>query len=715
MRHIACLLRPMLASAFCLAISSVHAQQRTWTTTADFNSGVHLNTSAAIVPNELRMSPQGSAPTPYLSIPIGGRRLASFAGYPYTPGRIARLDTRTGVVLGDYRCVPDQLESSPSRAVVDSQGNTWVTSQYASSGTVSVTKIGIIVGGTRYFKISEGVYVLDPIGEYVKDPQYTTGVDRDGDGYIRTSRGLGYSLAWNATAGRDLDSSITPGNDGIVEEADDELILVFKRFPGTTGESDNFYSRGNSIDPEDNVWFGRHENFTPKLTKVDSQTGVDLINFTGPRAGYTQLWIGGKIVASTALGMTITDAVTGTTVNAPAGTYGAIAPLSATEVVCPGINSNEVARVLDINTGAVVRTFPTQHGDARGITVGTDGDIWICSRVLSIAGTMGVFRYRPDGTLVKRFETGLNPSGVGVDADGNIWVTHVKSDYAVKINPTLDGGLGRIVGNVYLGIGSYNYSDGTGATSVTVGRDAEWRGIYDSFRPNLKWGVVSWNATVPSGTQMEVYARSANQLLQLNGQGWTQIPASGFNLSGLVQGRYVEMRVRMSRDENITASPSLRDLTVRFAPGTISGTTAMEGWLPEGLPNTTMELVPVGGGSPITFNPVELGPLGAWAITTTNRGDHELYVKSSHWLRQKLPNFITITDNGVHGLGFYLLNGDCDGDNEVGPGDFAILADAFLSVDGDPNWNVVADLDGDGEVGPGDFGLLSTNFLAAGD
>jgi len=61
-----------------------------------------------------------------------------------------------------------------------------------------------------------------------------------------------------------------------------------------------------------------------------------------------------------------------------------------------------------------------------------------------------------------------------------------------------------------------------------------------------------------------------------------------------------------------------------------------------------------------------------------------------------------------------LAGGDVDSDNEIGPGDFALLAGAFLSVNGDPNWNDQADLDGDGEVGPGDFSILSANFLQTG-
>lgn len=77
---------------------------------------------------------------------------------------------------------------------------------------------------------------------------------------------------------------------------------------------------------------------------------------------------------------------------------------------------------------------------------------------------------------------------------------------------------------------------------------------------------------------------------------------------------------------------------------------------------------------------------------------------------------VTVDLNGnVPPITITMTNGDIDGDDEVGPGDFAQLAQAFLSADGDPNWNIRADLDGDGEVGPGDFDILASSFLQSGD
>ena len=62
-----------------------------------------------------------------------------------------------------------------------------------------------------------------------------------------------------------------------------------------------------------------------------------------------------------------------------------------------------------------------------------------------------------------------------------------------------------------------------------------------------------------------------------------------------------------------------------------------------------------------------------------------------------------------------LVNGDVDGDNEVTLADYAQLALAFGSAEGDPNWNEFADLDGDLEVTLADYGILARNFGQAGD
>jgi hypothetical protein len=111
---------------------------------------------------------------------------------------------------------------------------------------------------------------------------------------------------------------------------------------------------------------------------------------------------------------------------------------------------------------------------------------------------------------------------------------------------------------------------------------------------------------------------------------------------------------------------------------------------------------------------VTLGLNGAYQFTTSITGNAEVAAKASHWLRRKSTT-VMLTSGQTTIIGYTLINGDCDGDNEVGIGDYAILSAAFNSTPGDPNWDEEADLNGDGEVNIGDYAVLSGNFNQVGD
>lgn len=110
---------------------------------------------------------------------------------------------------------------------------------------------------------------------------------------------------------------------------------------------------------------------------------------------------------------------------------------------------------------------------------------------------------------------------------------------------------------------------------------------------------------------------------------------------------------------------------------------------------------------------VELDSEGGYTVETGLQGEVTLCAKSSHWL-QRCRN-INITENGATVGLISLINGDVDGDNEIGPGDFRDFVHAFMTVPGDPRWNPQADLDGDEEVGPSDFSILASNFGEQGE
>jgi hypothetical protein len=56
------------------------------------------------------------------------------------------------------------------------------------------------------------------------------------------------------------------------------------------------------------------------------------------------------------------------------------------------------------------------------------------------------------------------------------------------------------------------------------------------------------------------------------------------------------------------------------------------------------------------------------------------------------------------------IPGDLNNDGNVGLDDLAVLAKAFGSKPGDPNWNPVADIRGDGRVDLEDLVILASHY-----
>jgi hypothetical protein len=136
--------------------------------------------------------------------------------------------------------------------------------------------------------------------------------------------------------------------------------------------------------------------------------------------------------------------------------------------------------------------------------------------------------------------------------------------------------------------------------------------------------------------------------------------------------------------------------------------------------NALFEIRPTGSTTPIISRRIALGPNGEFALLHKVDagmplvGDFDISVKVSHWLRKTLGP-ITMSGTSVTGLYMLALNGDCDEDNEVTIGDFAIISASFGKSSGDPGFDPMADIDRNDEVDIGDFALMSGNFGALGD
>jgi hypothetical protein len=206
---------------------------------------------------------------------------------------------------------------------------------------------------------------------------------------------------------------------------------------------------------------------------------------------------------------------------------------------------------------------PVQQNRGVAVTPG-DNHVWVAN-----SGVGTVTRLDNDGTIVKVIETGNEPTGVAVDAGGNVWVTNLGSNNAVRIDPTGGSdGLGAVDLTVDLGDGAspYNYSDMTGAVVVgSTSPQGIWAVVQDSGEAGFEWGRITWNtepeASEPAGTEIVVEARTADSEASLGGEQFLPVtngePFSSF-------GRFIEVRVTLKASPE-GLSPVLSDIRVQPA------------------------------------------------------------------------------------------------------------------------------------------------------
>jgi hypothetical protein len=229
-----------------------------WDDPDDFARGTSINVE--VVSGHLQRKPvETTQPLQYLWVAASLR------------GTAVRINTDTGAIEGEYRTAPQNSLKDPSRTTVDLDGSVWVGNR-AEDGQVdgqnkgSIVKIGLVIGG--HWVNAEGV--PDPDGLYLSPPfEYCTCEDRDGDGLIRTSRGLRDVLLWPNSTGADTT--------GGVSTAEDECILRYIR---TTGKK----VRTLAVDEHNDLWVGGYGNYVHE--KRNGFSG-DLVSGTtiSPNAG----------------------------------------------------------------------------------------------------------------------------------------------------------------------------------------------------------------------------------------------------------------------------------------------------------------------------------------------------------------------------------------------------------------------------------------------
>ncbi|MDT8324003.1 MAG: hypothetical protein RRA94_07835, partial [Bacteroidota bacterium] len=392
-----CRIALLMVAAF-LTASAQAQQTKSWTLDADFDEGLMINVNHDVVSDQLQLNHE-SALLPYVNVAASDR------------GTVIRIDANTGDILGEYRTTPEGLTHNPSRTTVDRAGNVWAGNRdqprFPMNGEGSVIKIGVVLGGTRCDRYG----VPNPTGAYLKPPfLYSTAVDRDGDGLIRTSRGLGDINGWSGSS---------------IDDAEDECILLYKNVPARN-------CRHISVDADNDVWVGGYslQNLTRStMMKLDGQTAEILQLHEGLDCG----GYGGLVSAN---GTIFSSSLNGgggpLLMMTPAGV-----PTCLSNVQAYGLAEDpdgyiwsttyQSARLYKLDAaGNVQPGFPIDLNGTlvRGLAVTPDdGHVWI-----ACTGTNTLERRDSDGNLVKEFALDVHttpgrfPTGVAVDYNGRVWV-----------------------------------------------------------------------------------------------------------------------------------------------------------------------------------------------------------------------------------------------------------------------------------------------------
>ncbi|MDZ4805001.1 MAG: LamG-like jellyroll fold domain-containing protein [Candidatus Eisenbacteria bacterium] len=517
---------------------------KTYTLDADFN----LGTLSGIVTNsdQLELSPTSTT-----------WQFAWIANA--SEGTISKVNTQTGKEVGRYYTGPADGGNgygylSPSRTVVDVNGDCWVANRNLSSAHfASVTQI-VTSGGIDWNSNT----IID------------TATDSNNNGQIDP---------WE-----------------ILPWGQDERVVRHYLLGSTIGDQ----ARAMVIDKAGYLWVGLC--ITQQLVKVDatlptatysannpSTAAPSLVSIPVPLAPHTGMPYGmalspnGKLYMSTVnskafeidpglvSGGTIAGPAITETINHGGSNYGIAVDQNCIVWLAirlgPGGQYGCIRWDPTMTLGNPLLGWtisnPGAPGIGRGITVDFNNEIWMACNDSS--NSVVKFSNTPVPNVIGVYPTPSDtPVGVGAAEDGHIIVTPSHNSLWCKIDVNTGAQI-PLPGPELVGYGPYTYSDFTGSQMNMTGlQQGIWSVITDGGSSLLAWNFIGWNELTPVGTSVLVEARIAATLPALAAQSWTIIGTSG-PLGSPIPGRYIETRVRLQRSAECGVpfvTPVLYDLTV---------------------------------------------------------------------------------------------------------------------------------------------------------
>ena len=516
-----------------------------YTLDADFDRGTLQDVNHDAPNNDQLQLNRSTVFFPYVNVAASAR------------GTMVRIDVNTGQIVGEWVSAPDGRGRNPSRTTVDKFGSTWLSNRNEGvGGRGSVTRIAVIQGGTRVN--ADGT--PNPAGDHLKGPfAYNKCEDRNQDGLIATSRGLGDIRPWTNAGGAD--------DNGGVTTAADECVINYARVTGSN-------TRTVAVDAQNRLWTGGQDLDHELLDAAGQPTGTQFNVGCGGYGGLIDK--AGTLWSARNFGLLRYDPATAThaCLDSTHGDYGLGMDPVTGEIWHTNFSGNRVAKLAP--DGTLLGAFAHGSQNAQGVAVDSDGNVWVAH---SLNGATTVGHLRTDGTYVGNVPLpgGVGPTGVAIDSNGKVWVTNISTNNAQRIDPDAGpiGGGGHPVGQVDLtvdlgaGAGPYNYSDMTGSVLGEItAPQGTWSVVQDSGHAGQTWGTVTWNTeaqgSVPPGTSITVEARTSDTEAGLSGQPFTAV-ANGVTFAQT--GRYIEVRATLTA--NATGdSPVLSDLRIRTSERT---------------------------------------------------------------------------------------------------------------------------------------------------
>lgn len=436
-------------------------------------------------------------------------------------GTVVKIDTETGLVVGEYWTSPDWQPKDPSRTTVDLNGNVWAGNRAGNS----VVHIGLLENGQCQ--------------------------DRNGNGMIETSRGKGDIKPWTNLGGVDTN--------GGVATAHDECILHYVRVAAGG-------TRHLSVNRDNDLWVSGTAWWTGgQFDLIDGRTGeikrrersVGYGGYGGIMDPDGVIWSSNPLLRwDTALPLSGPNGVNWRGYGHDS--YGlCLGPDGS--VWNTSVNGNRVHRFSA--AGELLGSYP--HGDhwAQGCVVDRRGHVWVAHS--HYRNTVG--HLMPDGSYVGKVQVGSGPTGVAVDKTGKIWATNYHSRTVSRIDP-LKGPMGpdgvTPVGEVdftseNLGGVLYNYSDMTGSTLSGAPLHGLWTVVHDSAVNGSEWGKVSWTGQVCGNGSLEVTVSSSTNGIHYS----PPVPARSGEDFDVPNGRYLKV-VTAFRRSSKGESPIIYDMTM---------------------------------------------------------------------------------------------------------------------------------------------------------